>query len=338
MVVCIIFWSGRDETRCPGQYYQADGRCQTEGAVALPAAPWYIRYVLSANNNKQQPAMTTPTDYPSIPQERQDDLHHLEITAEADLVLFMAGNQFMVMPELVRAFQQRYPSIEKIYYQTLPPGLQLRQILAGGAMFGDRLIDVVPDIYSSVNKRAMQTLEQAGRIGMGDYCLYLHNRLTLLVPTGNPAGIRSVADLGRAAVRISQPDPENEDIGWHIIDMYRQAGGEQLVQRIMVEKRTAGTTLFTKVHHRETPARIRENIVDVGPVWATEARYAEACGLGCEEVAPGPELDQRQRINYYVCRLAAAPHPENGARFQDFLCSTTARAIYRGHGFITPED
>ena len=278
----------------------------------------------------------TATDYPSIPAERLDDLHNLETAAEADLVLFMAGNQFMVMPELLAAFQHTYPAIQRIYYQTLPPGLQLRQILANGALLGDRLLTVMPDIYTSVNEKAMQTLIRAGRLKPGAYQLYLHNRLTMLVPAGNPAGIERVMDLDRSEVRISQPDPENEDIGWHIIDMYRQAGGEKLVQRIMTEKRAAGTTRFTKVHHRETPARIGENTVDVGPVWATEAIYAKSRGLACETVEPGPVLDQRQRVNYFICRPTDAPHPENGGLFLDFIISTAARDIYREHGFIPP--
>jgi ABC-type molybdate transport system substrate-binding protein len=278
----------------------------------------------------------TATDHPNIPEERLDDLHNLETAAEADLVLFMAGNQFMVMPELLAAFQHNYPTVQKIFYQTLPPGLQLRQILANGAMLGDRLLTVMPDIYTSVNEKAMQTLIGAGRLTQAGYQLYLHNRLTLLVPAGNPAGIEKVVDLSRPGVRISQPDPENEDIGWHIVDMYRQAGGENLVQRIMEEKRTAGTTRFTKVHHRETPARIGEKTVDVGPVWATEALYARSRGLACETVEPGPELDQRQRVNYFICRLTDAPHPENADLFLNFINSTAARDIYRKHGFITP--
>jgi ABC-type sulfate transport system substrate-binding protein len=55
-----------------------------------------------------------------------------------------------------------------------------------------------------------------------DEHLYLHNRLTLMVPRGNPAKITSVNDLARGDVRISQPDPENEDIAYHIMDMYRR--------------------------------------------------------------------------------------------------------------------
>ena len=44
--------------------------------------------------------------------------------------------------------------------------------------------------------------------------------------------------------------------GNQFMDMYRQAGGDGLVQRIMKEKREQGTTLYTVVHHRETPQRI----------------------------------------------------------------------------------
>lgn len=37
--------------------------------------------------------------------------------------------------------------------------------------------------------------------------------------------------------------------------MYRQAGGDELVHRIMEKKRAEGATIFTVVHHRETAAQ-----------------------------------------------------------------------------------
>jgi hypothetical protein len=197
----------------------------------------------------------TERTLPIIPSDRADDLHHLEIATEADLVLFMAGNQFMVMPEIISAFQARYPEIKKIFYETLPPGLELKQILARGALWQNKAFTVYPDVYSSVNQKAMQILAQQGHIRPKDEHLYLHNRLTLMVPRGNPAQITSVNDLSRGDVRISQPDPENEDIAHHIIDMYRQAGGNDLVKRIIEEKRAEGTTIFTLVHHRISAIR-----------------------------------------------------------------------------------
>jgi hypothetical protein len=73
--------------------------------------------------------MTETTSLPVIPDSRRDDLLRLKNIQQSQLNLFMAGNQFM------SAFKQLYPEIRHIYCQTLPPGLQLKQILAGGALF-----------------------------------------------------------------------------------------------------------------------------------------------------------------------------------------------------------
>jgi molybdate transport system substrate-binding protein len=271
---------------------------------------------------------------PVIPSTRTDDLHGLEIAEEADLVLFMAGNQFMAMKEIVAEFKALRPEVKTIYYETLPPGLELKQILAKGARFQNKTLDIYPDIYSSVNLAAMQLLETEGHIGQSDYHLYLHNRLTLMVPGGNPAQISSVADLARDDVRISQPDPQNEDIAYPIMDMYRQAGGDRLLDRIMEEKRAEGTTIFTIVHHRETPLRIAKKTVDVGPVWATEAVHAQSTGLSFEVIEPGADLDQRDRIDYFICRLRHAPHPRNAQKFLDFILSERGQRIYKKYGFL----
>jgi molybdate transport system substrate-binding protein len=271
--------------------------------------------------------------FPVIPPERGDDLHNLDAADTADLVLFMAGNQFMAMADIVAAFRETHPEIGQIFYETLPPGMALRQILAGGAVFRDRLLRVTPDIYSAVSEGAMRRLSEAGHLAPGDFRLYLHNRLSLMVPAGNPAGLAAVGDLGRPEIRISQPDPANEDIARHILDMYRDAGGEHLVHRIMEEKRTAGTTMMTIVHHRETPQRITDRTADVGPVWATEIHHARSLGLPIDEVQPGATLDQRNRINYTICRLKSAPHPENAQKFLAFILSSAAQAIYSRYGF-----
>jgi ABC-type molybdate transport system substrate-binding protein len=273
-------------------------------------------------------------DLPIIPSDRADDLHNLEIADSADLVLFMAGNQFMAMDELIAEFQQEYPNVKNIFYETLPPGLELKQILSDGAVYKNDIINVSPDIYTSVNQKGLGVLENSGYISNGEYHLYLHNRLTLMVPDGNPAVVTSVSDLGRDDVRVSQPDPASEDIAFHIMDMYRQAGGDKLVRRIMEEKRAEGTAIYTIVHHRETPLRISKKTVDAGPVWATEVMHAQKSGLAFEVVEPGEDLDQREHINYYVCKLLNAPHPQNAQKFINFILSSPAQQIYQKYGFV----
>lgn len=66
----------------------------------------------------------------------------------------------MVMDELIQTFQKDY-GVERIFYETLPPGLMLKQILAGGAIFRDKVITGKPDIYASVSEDAMKMLDDA---------------------------------------------------------------------------------------------------------------------------------------------------------------------------------
>ena len=271
-------------------------------------------------------------EYPEIPSNRGDDLHNIEVVDQADLILFMAGNQFMVMDDLIRAFQKKHPEVERIFYETLPPGLELRQILAGGALFRGRVITGRPDVYTSVTTETMEELRERGLVE--DFHVYLHNRIVLMVPEGNPGRIGGVQDLGRDEIRISQPGAM-EDITRYILMMYEQAGGKKLVKRIMEGKRAEGTTILTIVHHRETPLRLRKGTVDVGPVWATEYVHARSMGLPVEKVEPGEGLDQRDKVNYCVAAMKDAPNRANARKFVDFLLSDEAQGIYSRYGFVT---
>ncbi len=275
--------------------------------------------------------MTEKGILPVIPPTRNDDIHFLEFMESAELILFMAGNQFMVMDEIIDELKKQHPQIRKIFYETLPPGLELKQILAGGAVFRDKILIGKPDIYTSVTEDAMKELRLRGRIT--DYSIYLHNRIVLMVPEENPHGITNLNDLLEENIRISHPG-SMEDITSYIDDMYLKAGGERFANRIIEEKRAEGTTVFTVVHHRETPLRIEKGTVDVGPVWATEVVEARKKGLKVRAVEVGTALDQHDRVNYYIAQLSDGPNPENANRFIEFIGSHKARSIYEKYGFV----
>ncbi len=279
-----------------------------------------------------------PVSYPIIPDIREDDLHGLTSIDQAELVIFMAGNQFMAMEELITAFRKTSPDIGPIYYETLPPKMELRQILTGGAMFRGRLIDVQADVYTSVSPRGVEALADAGLVDAGACFVYLRNRIALMVPAGNPKGIKNVNDLARKGLRISQPSIEHEDIAEHITAMYRQAGGDDLVQSILEDKRNRGETLLTTVHHRETPERLMQGRADAGAVWATEIEHARRRKLPLEGVTVGSDFDQRHRVKYYACPLKNGAHPENGRLFLSFLRSERAQNIYKNYGFTPISD
>ncbi|MFP4587115.1 MAG: substrate-binding domain-containing protein [Desulfohalobiaceae bacterium] len=261
-------------------------------------------------------------------------MYNLAGAAQADLVLFMAGNQFMLMPDLVQAFQAEYPQVQSISYQTLPPVLELRQILAGGAVFRGRSYAVLPDVYSSVSLQAMQILQEKDLVDPGECFVYLHNKLSLMVRIGNPKSILQVQDLGRHDVLVSQPNPEYEHIAQYTLRMYESAGGKELLRSIMQDKLAQGSTMLTTVHHRETPNRLLQGKADAGPVWYTEVIQAQREGLELEGVQLPRELDQRQSVDYYISRIKSGKNQENAQRFLEFIKSATASEIFRKYGFV----
>ena len=128
----------------------------------------------------------------------------------AELVLYLAGNQFMVMQELIQDFQARNPDIKTIYVETIPPGQIFKgQILKQGKI-NEQKTAMNPDVFASVNLGHLKKL--AGKGLMDSYMIYIHNKLELMVASGNPKGIKGSADLARDDLVQSHPNPLTEGI------------------------------------------------------------------------------------------------------------------------------
>ena len=245
---------------------------------------------------------------------------------DPQLVVFFAGNQYMCMDSLVTAFKKAFPAYQRIFIETLPPGILARQIQSGSITIGNLRIRQKPDIYTAGRKRIIQLMDL-----LKDTVTYTHNKLALMVAKGNPKGIKGLSDLAKDNISISMPNPKWEGIAGQIQTAYIKAGGESLKQRIMKDKLTKGTTLLTKIHHRETPMNIMKGICDVGPVWYSEAYYHQRLG---HPVTLVPIRDQENVTADYVAGvLKEAPHPEAAEAFKTFLTSKKAKSIYHFYGF-----
>ncbi len=249
----------------------------------------------------------------------------------ADLVVFAAGNQFMVMPDLVRAFRVAHPEIRRIFYETLPPGIEAQQIARGSLEIGNLIVDVKPDVYMS-GLRRMTTEQREGVVA--DFRQYATNTLAIMVAGGNPKHVVTLADLGRDDVRVSMPNPAWEGIAFQIEASYVKAGGEALDAKIMKTKVAAGSTILTHIHHRETALNLLTGRADAGPVWLSEALYQKRIGNPIDMVAI-PAAENATAV-YVDAVVRDAPHPVAARAFYDFVSSPTAAAIYRSYGFSLP--
>ncbi len=249
----------------------------------------------------------------------------------AQLVLFVGGNQWMVMPALLAAFERSHRGLRRIFYETLPPGILARQLRAGSLHIGSLIVDAAPDVFMA-GKHRMNDVAGSGLVDkpVG----YATNLLAIAVRAGNPKHIESLRDLGRVDVRLAMPNPAWEGIARQIELAYRKAGGEGLVQRIMVTKVRDGATLLTQIHHRQTPMWLIAGKVDAGPVWISEALYQQRIGAPIETVRI--PAAQNVRASYEAAVVAHAAHPQLARDFVQFLETPEAQGIYQSYGFGAP--
>ena len=255
---------------------------------------------------------------------------------DADLVMYLAGNQFMVMRELITDFQARNPSVESVYVETIPPGQILKnQLLKQGEIEGQQTA-MNPDVFASVNIGHLRKLNKVNL--MDTYAIYVHNRLELMVAEGNPKNIKGPEDLGRDDLVQSHPNPLTEGI-------FKFYGSEMLSDLGLHEKVTGGAeckscwavegkTWFTSRHHRETPDRIEKGTADVGIVWATEVVHAKAEGRPIDGVEIAAPLNKRDKVNYAIGVMKNGRNVDNAALYLSYLATDAAQAIYEKYGFI----
>jgi ABC-type molybdate transport system substrate-binding protein len=247
---------------------------------------------------------------------------------DAQLVLFVAGNQWMAMPALIGAFERTHRDVKRVFYETLPPGILTSQLRSGSLLLGDLRIAAPPDVLM-IGESRMNDLEAHGLVETPR--LYATNILAIAVRKGNPKHIESLRDLGLPGVRVAMPNPEYEGIARQIEQAYLKSGGQKLLNSIMVRKLRAGTTLLTQIHHRQTPEWLSVGRVDAGPVWITEALYQQRIGAPVETIRLGAAGNVR--ATYEAAAVSAAPHPGSARDFVRFLTTVQAQEILHAYGF-----
>ena len=258
----------------------------------------------------------------------------------ADLSIWVAGNQFFAMPDVLHAFQAQFPAGKKptIGLITLPPGKVVDAMLGGGWQFRGKTLQMKPDVWGQVALKPVEKLKSAGMAK--SYLVYMHNQLVLMVAKGNPKHVTGIDDLGKADLRVMLPNPVKEGI-------MKEYARKILEKHKLWAKLSAGkecescagaaNVWFTSVHHREIPAGLQAGKTDVGIVWATEVQNALKDGAEVGTVSLPPEDSLINEVNYYAGSVPGTAHEKLAQDYLHFLTTEEGQTAYTKHGFIKAE-
>ena len=261
-----------------------------------------------------------------------DDLpdFHGDVT-HPRLVLYVGGNYFFAMAPLVAAFEAEHPRYKgRIYWETLPPGLLVEQIKAGGTVTsGNMTWTAKADAYLAGLAKVRALLHDG--LLTGPAVPYVTNNLTIMVPAGNPGRIKGLADLAQPGLKLAMPNPAYEGVARQIKAALTRAGGPALVTAVYETKVADGATQLTRIHHRQTPLFLMQGKVQGAVTWKSEALFQEQIGNPISHV--DIPASQNATAIYAGAMVKGAAHPEAARAWLAFIRSPTALEIFSRYGF-----
>jgi len=149
----------------------------------------------------------------------------------------------------------------------------------------------------------------------------LENRVVLVVPSGNPARIRSFKDIAKA--RLIALGNSDVPVGSYSLEIIKSLGFD-IKQLEKAGKVTYGSNV------KEVTTQVCEGVVDCGIVYATDAFSAKLT------VVDTAKPDMCRQVVYPAAVLKSSKNAQAAKAFLDYLGSPAATAVFKRVGFSRP--
>jgi molybdate transport system substrate-binding protein len=231
------------------------------------------------------------------------------------ITVFAAASLADAFNELAETFTTQHQGAQVIF--NYGGSSQLAAQLNGG---------IVADVFASANLVQMQNLIDGGRIEASAVETFASNRLTIIVPADNPAGIHALEELGRPGVRLI--------LALEGVPVRQYT--DEIVATFLPDFQAGfyGNLVSAEENVRRVAAKVALGEADAGIVYASDVTPDIAARVQQIAIPDG----QNALATYPIAVLADAPDPELAQRFVDFVFSSEGQRILARWGFGPPPE
>jgi len=224
---------------------------------------------------------------------------------EGSITVFAAASLKAAFTDLAARFEADHP------------GTTVELNFAGSSDLVTQITEGAPaDVFASADTKNMTKVTDAA-LNQGDPVNFATNVLEIAVPPGNPAGIKSFADLAGPDVKLVICAPA-VPCGAATVTVETASG----VDLTPVSEESAVTDVLGKVTSGEA---------DAGLVYVTDV-------IGAGDAVEGIEFDESsEAVNTYpIVALGDSAAPDVAQAFVDFVAGATGQKVLAAAGFGTP--
>jgi molybdate transport system substrate-binding protein len=174
------------------------------------------------------------------------------------------------------------------------------------------------DVYAAASPKYPEELFKAGLVEKPQ--VFATNRLVLIVPTSNPAGIESVADLGRKGVKLVI-GAEGVPIGDYTRKVLENMGATNVLTNVVSQEDDV----------KGVVGKVALGEADAGFVYVTDVKPVADKVTAIELPAAA-----QAEVKYEIAAVKDAPHRDAAHAFVDQVLGSEGQAKLAAAGFGPP--
>lgn len=216
-------------------------------------------------------------------------------------------------------------------FQKEHPGVQVVFNFAGSQQLAQQLASGAPaDVFASANLRQMAAAVEAGRVTSGSERIFARNRLVVVTPRDNPAGILKLEDLAQAGIRLVLAAQE-VPAGQYTLEFLEKASQEDALGE-NYRAAVLGNVVSYEENVRAVLTKVRLGEADAGIVYYSDS-VSDAGHVQRVEI---PEA-LNPMAEYPIAAVSDSQNADLAEAFVDFIVEGGGRLPLAAYGFDAAE-
>ncbi len=216
-------------------------------------------------------------------------------------------------------------------FEAANPGATVAFNFAGSQQLAQQIAQGAPaDLFASANNAQMAAVIKSGQVVSGTQRTFARNRLVVIYPTANTAGLTRLQDLAKPGLKIVLAD-KSVPVGGYALDFLAKASRQPDFTATYSPTVLANVVSYEQ-DVKSVLGKVALDEADAGIVYTTDISGDAAGKVG--------RLDIPDNLNtvasYPIAPIHGSPNASLAQEFTDYVLAPEGQAVLAQYGFIAP--
>lgn len=200
---------------------------------------------------------------------------------------------------------------------------------AGSSQLAQQISEGAPvDVFASANQSQMDVAVESTRITADTAQKFVTNRLVVVFPVDNAAGLTTLQDLGKPGLRVVLA-AEDVPVGGYSLEFLDKAAQDAAFSTTFKDEVLANVASYEE-NVKAVLSKVVLDEADAGIVYTSDISGENASKVGQIEIPDALNVIAK----YPIAPLADSTNPDVAAAFIAFVLSPEGQQILANYGFI----